>query len=142
MEITLEIKVFRKSILFYKYLPNRSSDLYEILCGGQFLSCEPELNLWINVCARVVNARGHVISRMSAFTTCARAFKHGSSWNLKTEAHKIVIDHHMKFHKDPSICWGDICKTILTFWILFKIWMSSLCMHPQFDGRKGSGGDF
>ena len=32
---TLKIKVFIKSILLCKYLRNGSSDLYEILCGGQ-----------------------------------------------------------------------------------------------------------
>ena len=31
MENTLKIKVFRKSILFCKYLRNGSSDLYEIV---------------------------------------------------------------------------------------------------------------
>ena len=35
-----KIKVFMKSILFCKYLRNGSLDLYEILCGGQLLSCE------------------------------------------------------------------------------------------------------
>ena len=40
MENTLKIKVFRKSILFCKYLRNESLDLYEILCGGQYLSYE------------------------------------------------------------------------------------------------------
>ena len=40
MENTLKIKLFRKSILFCKYLRKGSSDLYEISCGGQFLSCE------------------------------------------------------------------------------------------------------
>ena len=27
-------------VLFCKYLRNKSSDLHEILCGGQLLSCE------------------------------------------------------------------------------------------------------
>ena len=40
MENTLKTKVFRKSILFCKYIRNGSSNLYEILCGGQFLTCE------------------------------------------------------------------------------------------------------
>ena len=31
--------------------------------------------------------------------------------------HKIVIDHHIKFH--PSFCYWDICKTILIFWIFW-----------------------
>ena len=26
------------------------------------------------------------------------------------KAHKIVIDHHIKFHKDPGFCCGDNCK--------------------------------
>ena len=34
MENALKIKVFRKSILFCKYLRNGSSDLYEILCAS------------------------------------------------------------------------------------------------------------
>ena len=37
MENALKIKVFRKSILFCKYLLNGSLDLYEILCSGQLL---------------------------------------------------------------------------------------------------------
>ena len=40
MENTLKIKVFRKSILFCKYLRNETLDLYEILFGGQIVSCE------------------------------------------------------------------------------------------------------
>ena len=32
---------------------------------------------------------------------------------FKTYAHKIVIDHHIKFHDDPSFSCGDICKPIL-----------------------------
>ena len=35
-----KIKVFRKSILFCKYLRNESLDIYKILYGGQLLSCE------------------------------------------------------------------------------------------------------
>ena len=37
MENTLKINVFEKSLLLYKYLRNRSLDLYEILCSGQLL---------------------------------------------------------------------------------------------------------
>ena len=40
MENTLKINVFRKSILFCKFLHNGSLDLYEILYCGQLLSCE------------------------------------------------------------------------------------------------------
>ena len=41
-ENTLKINVFEKSILFCKYLHNGSSDPYEILYGGQLLSCNPK----------------------------------------------------------------------------------------------------
>ena len=34
-----------------------------------------------------------------------------------TYDHKIVIDHHIKFHEDLSFRRGDICKTILVFLI-------------------------
>ena len=37
MENIWKIKVFRKPILFCKYLRNGSSDLYEILCGGEIM---------------------------------------------------------------------------------------------------------
>ena len=40
MENALKIKVFRKSILFCKYLQNESLKLCEILYGDQLLSCE------------------------------------------------------------------------------------------------------
>ena len=43
MENTLKIKGLRKSILICKYLRNESSDLHEILCGSQLLSCELKL---------------------------------------------------------------------------------------------------
>ena len=81
MENTLKIKVFIKSILFCKYLRNGSSDLYENLCGGQLLSCEFKFykDPCINAHVRVVNARAHVLSRVRAFTTHARAFVHRSS---------------------------------------------------------------
>ena len=56
-------------VLFCKYLRNESSDLHEILCGGQYLvglyfkfhqdSC-------INARARVVKARAHVLLRFEA----------------------------------------------------------------------------
>ena len=36
-------------------------------------------DLCINTCTPVVNARAHVLSRVRAFTTRARAFMHGSS---------------------------------------------------------------
>ena len=62
MENALKIKGFRKSILFCQYLWNGSSDLYEILCGGQLLSCELKFQiLWRSVhkCTRTSCKRAH-----------------------------------------------------------------------------------
>ena len=39
-KIHRKLRVERTSVLFCKYLRNQSSDLYEILYGGQSLSCE------------------------------------------------------------------------------------------------------
>ena len=82
MENTLKIKVFRKSTLFLKYFRNESSDLYEILCGGQFLfwnlSFKFQKDPSINSRARVVNARIRDIMCAHAFTTRAHAFMHVS----------------------------------------------------------------
>ena len=39
-----KINVFEKPILFCKYLHNGSSDPYEILYGGQLVSCELRFN--------------------------------------------------------------------------------------------------
>ena len=61
MENTLKIKVFIMSILFCKYLCNGSSDLYEILCGVQWLSFELKFQ----------NARRSV--HKCAHTSCKRA---------------------------------------------------------------------
>ena len=122
MENTLKIKVFRKSILFCEYLRNGSSDLYEILCGGQFLSCELKFQIsWRSVCkcarTRWKRAHSRYNVRAHVYNSCTRIY----AWILmkfETWAHKIKIDHHIKFHNDPSYRCGDICKTISTFWIL------------------------
>ena len=34
---------------------------------------------------------------------------------FETQVHKIVTDHHMKFHEPLSFCYGDICKTNVAF---------------------------
>ena len=62
MENTLKIKVFRKSILFCKYLRNESLDLYKILYGGQLLSCELKfeiLSRTVHKCMRTSRKREH-----------------------------------------------------------------------------------
>ena len=62
MENTLKINVFEKSILFRKYLHNGSSDPYEILYGGQLISCELKYQIsWRSVhkCASTSSQRAH-----------------------------------------------------------------------------------
>ena len=53
IENKLKIKVIRKSILVCKYFLNGGSDLYEILCGGQLLSCELKFKIsWFDEWSR------------------------------------------------------------------------------------------
>ena len=54
----IENQWLKKTVVFCKYLCNESSDLHEILCVGQLLSCEHVFHkdLRINAGARVVNA--------------------------------------------------------------------------------------
>ena len=81
MENALKIKVFRKSILFCKYLRNGSSDLYEILDGGQLLSCE----LKFQISRQSVHKCGRTSDKTCphAFTNRAHAFTVESAFNLK-----------------------------------------------------------
>ena len=37
-----KLSIKQTPVLFGQYLPNQNSDLHEILCGGQFQSCEPK----------------------------------------------------------------------------------------------------
>ena len=75
------------SVLFCKYLANESSDLFEILYGGQLLlvtlSFKFRKDLCTNACARVVNARTRNKTCARAFTTRMCATMHGSLQNLK-----------------------------------------------------------
>ena len=73
MENTLKIKVFIKSISFCKYLRNGSSDLYEILCGGQILSCELKFEIsWRSV---------HECAHTSCKRACARYIANSHVFN-------------------------------------------------------------
>ena len=76
MENTLKIKEFIKSIMFCTYLRNGGSDLYEILCGGQLLSCELKFHedADSNARAQVVNARTCDKTCTCVFTTHMCAF--------------------------------------------------------------------
>ena len=119
MENTLKINVFEKSILFCKYLHNGSSDPYEILYGGQLISCELKYKIsWRSVhkCAHTSckRARARFIASARAYESCARICSR-IFMKFKILVRKIVMDHHLKFHKDSSFRSGDICKAILTF---------------------------
>ena len=70
MENTLKINVFGKSILFCKYLWNRSLDCYEVLFGGQLLSCELKFKFHKDRC---INARALAIKRARAHSRLERA---------------------------------------------------------------------
>ena len=78
MENTLKIKVFIKSILFCKYLRNGSSDLYEILNLSSIRSNQPINNFQKYPCTNahipVVNARAHVLSRVSVADIFAKQY--------------------------------------------------------------------
>ena len=119
MENTWKIKVFRKLILFCKYLRNGSSDLYEILCGSQLLSCELKFQISrrsVHKCARTSckRARARFTASVRVYDSCAHICAQ-ISMKFETHAHKIVFEYHIKFHKDLSFRCRDICKTILTF---------------------------
>ena len=59
---------------------------------------------FINARARVENVRMSIYN--SYVQICALIIM-----QFKTYALMIVIDHHIKFHKDQSFGCGDICKT-------------------------------
>ena len=117
-----KLRIKQKPELFCKYLRNGSSDLHENLYGGQILSWELKFKIsWRSVhkCARTIRkrARARFIAITCVYNSCARIY--APIWmKFDTYDHKIVIDHHIKFHEDPSFRCGDISITI-SFWILW-----------------------
>ena len=111
-----KLRIKQIPVLFCKYFRNESWDPHEILLGGQMLSCELKFQIswrFLNKCARTSYNRARVHFIVST-CTYARIFM-----KFKTEAHKIVLDHHKKFHEDPNFHCGDTCKTIL---VSFNRW--------------------
>ena len=111
--------------MFFKYRCSESSDLHEILCGGQLLSCELKFQIsWRFVhkcmCTSCKGAQAHFIANTHVYNLCVGIYAQ-IFMKFKILAHEIVIDQHIKFYEDPSFCCGDICKTILVF---FKCWFS------------------
>ena len=81
MENILKIKVFRKSILFCKYLRNKSSELHEnfyvcLLISLEFLNF---MKIRSQMRARDVNVRTRDKTCARTLTTCVRAFIDESS---------------------------------------------------------------
>ena len=134
-KIHRKLRVELTSVLFCKYLRNQSSDLYEILYGGQSLSWEPKFQIsWrsMHKCARTKckRARARFIATARVYCSCARI----CAWifmKFETLVHKIVIDHHKKFHKDQSFGCGDICKTKLT--LVQPLILYVFCISSKFD---------
>ena len=113
------IEYKQTSVVFCKYLRNKSLDLHEILFGDHILSFELKFQISrrsMHKCAHTSCkcARARFIASTRVYESCARICS-PIIMKFITLVHKIVIDHHIKFHKDPSFCWGDICKTIFTF---------------------------
>ena len=106
MENTLKIKVFRKSILFCKYLRNGSSDLYEIFFVVVYyylvsLSLEFHEDPDSNARAQVVIAR-------TRDKTCARAF----TTRLCTDLHRICLEvkrEHWIEAAHPKLFYVVVC---------------------------------
>ena len=103
--------------MFCKYLHNGSSDPYEILYGGQLLSCDLNYQIScrsVHKCVRTSckHARACFIASVRVYESCARICS-GIFMKFKTFFHKIVTDPHIKFHKYLSFCSGDICKQYL-----------------------------
>ena len=101
-------------------------DLYEILNLSSYVSNEfPQKFWWRSMhthartsrkCAQTSHKCAH-----TNFISCARVYN--SCTCVRTRIFtKIFVGVHywhknlsLKFHKDPSFCCGDICKSILTF---------------------------
>ena len=118
-KINRQSRIKQTSVLFCKYLTNESSDPHEILCGCHLPSCELYFQIsWRSVhkCARLSckGVRARFIANACIYNLCAHIYAR-IFMKFETWSHKVVIDHQIKFHKDPSFCCGDIDKTILTF---------------------------
>ena len=91
MKIHGILRIKQTSVLFCQYLRKESSELHEILCGCQILSCKLKfgisgrsVNKWEctsckHACAQVVNMRAHVLSRVRTFMTHALASRYKES---------------------------------------------------------------
>ena len=67
-----------------------------------------------NTCTSAKHVRARFIVSAHVYNLCARICAQ-IFIEFETVAHKIVINNHIIFYEDPSLCCGDICKTTLTF---------------------------
>ena len=71
-----------------------------------------------NARTRGINARARVLPRRNArahvYASCARVCARILTKNLVIILY-YLMNISLKFHKDRSFRWGDICKTILSF---------------------------
>ena len=85
-------KIHRKSrirqttVLFCKYLANESSDLHEILCGGQLLSCELKFKISWRSMFKCSHSRYNVHARIYNLYTII-----SSSNSRRTEIEEMTI---------------------------------------------------
>ena len=87
------LRIKQTSVLFCKYLHNKSSDLHEIFVVVIYyhvtFSFEFHEDPSINASIRVVNMRAHVLSRVRTFTTRARARLRLMDAHLCRDLHEI-----------------------------------------------------
>ena len=122
MENTLKINVFRKTILFCKYLHNRSSDLYEIWNLSSLDSNAPILRFswrFLNRDAHERCKHAHAfLSHMRTFSPLVRVSVHGSLWKgavaFGHSGNEIVVCH--------LIPWGHYTAGAQNFGALVCMW--------------------
>ena len=135
----MKIKVFLKSILFCKYLRNGSLDLYEILCGGQLLSCELRFQiLWRSVhkwahtsckrarafyrgCARLWLVHAHLSSDLNEIINLS---SQDSNW----PPHKISWKSKLSLRRYLQINSGVFYLLIFNIFLIFLL----LCTSKAF----------
>ena len=77
--------------------------------------------------------RARFISIASVYNSYARIY--AQIWmKFDTYDHKIVIDHHIKFHEDLSFRCGDICKTIRAF--VWSLIFNAFCIYSWFEHQN------
>ena len=90
---------------------------------------------YVHKCARThcKHARARFIAITRVYDSYARIYAQ-ILMKFDKYDHKIVNDHHIKFHEDMSFRCGDICKTILVFfnhWFSMFFWYFRIYAPPK-----------